>query len=40
MIRCIIHREFFMVQETEPNDQSQKINYSLNRLSIKIGWEF
>jgi hypothetical protein len=23
-----------------PEDQSQKINYNLNRLSIKMGWEF
>jgi hypothetical protein len=22
------------------NNQTQKINYSLNRLSVKIGWEF
>jgi hypothetical protein len=26
--------------ESQPNDQEQKINYSLNRLTIKIGWEF
>lgn len=30
----------FYTQESEPIDQSQKINYSLHRLSIKIGWEF
>ena len=24
----------------QPNNQEQKINYSLNRLTIKIGWEF
>ena len=30
----------FYGQGTQPNDQTQKINYSLNRLSIKIGWEF
>ena len=30
----------FYGQGTEPNDQEQKINYSLNRLTIKIGWEF
>ncbi len=27
-------------QETQPEDPTQKINYSLNRLSIKVGWEF
>jgi hypothetical protein len=26
--------------ESQPNDQEQKISYSLNRLTIKIGWEF
>ncbi|HTB25881.1 MAG TPA: hypothetical protein VK711_10935 [Puia sp.] len=30
----------FYGPETQPNDQGQKINYSLNRLTIKIGWEF
>ena len=30
----------FYGQEAPTYDQSQKINYSLNRLSIKIGWEF
>ena len=30
----------YYTQGSEPNDQLQKINYSLNRLSIKIGWEF
>lgn len=30
----------FYGQEAPSYDQTQKINYSLNRLSIKVGWEF
>jgi|HubBroStandDraft_3_1064219.scaffolds.fasta_scaffold43553_4 hypothetical protein len=30
----------FYGQGVQANNQGQKINYSLNRLSIKIGWEF
>lgn len=29
-----------IIQGSQSDDQSQKINYSLNRLTIKIGWEF
>ena len=28
------------IRDRSQNDQEQKINYSLNRLTIKIGWEF
>ena len=31
---------YFNTQYPEPPVQSEKIDYSLNRLSIKIGWEF
>lgn len=30
----------FYGQGSPSYDQTQKINYSLNRLSIKVGWEF
>ena len=31
---------YLMYTQNSANNWSEKINYSLNRLSIKIGWEF